>query len=84
MHPADLLVNLGLVDLDKKEAYPSRLFFSKEDYKELENNLKKSIKRTDGWTAKAVNYSVGIDMLNYGPNQSLEEVIRPGWALISD
>lgn len=85
LHPADLLVELGMVDLEKKRAYPERLYFSKEDYRTLRDNLKKyAKKKLNGTPERVINYSVGMDLLNYGPNESLGDMIRPGWALIED
>ena len=85
LHPVDLLEKLGVVSEDKTRAFPEKVYFSKEDYRVLENNLKKyAAKHCYGMSPKLINYSVGIDMLKYGPNQSLQEVIRPGWALIAD
>lgn len=85
MHPADLLVKLGAVDKEQKNAFPSHVYFSKEDYKELRTNLKFLAKKLAPNSPKRfLNYSVNVDLLNYGPNQGLEEAIRPGYALIDE
>jgi len=83
MHPADLLIKLGAADLKKKVAYPQHVYFSREDYKELGNNLKAYAKKTAPYTSsRIVNYSVGMDLLNFGPNETLKDAVRPGWALV--
>lgn len=83
MHPMDLLVKLEAVNMDKKESYPSHVYFSKEDSKELKKNLKKNAKNISNKTSnRLINYSVGLDWLNYGPNETLAVAIRPGYALI--
>ena len=85
MHPADLLIKLGAVDKEEKNVFPSHVYFSKEDYKELRTNLKFLAKKSAPNTSeRLLNYSVNVDSLNYGPNQSLEKAIRPGYALIDE
>lgn len=83
LHPADLLIKLGAVDLEKKRAYPSHVYFSKEDYKELRVNLRKNAKKQyPGFRSRYIDSAVGMELLNYGPNQNLEEAIRPGYVLV--
>lgn len=85
MHPADLLVNLGAVDKEKRIAYPQHVYISKEDYKELRKNLKNLAKKScPGATDHVLTYSIGVDLLNYGPNETLAEAIRPGYALVDE
>lgn len=81
--PADLLRLLGVVDEKLREAHPERAFSSKEDYAKLRKNLLKLFKKErPGFTKKWYDMAVGMELLNFGPNQSLEEVIRPGYMLI--
>jgi diphthamide synthase subunit DPH2 len=83
MHPADLLVKLGAVNLTKKRAYPSEVYFSQADNKKLLKNLeKRANKKLKGCSKKAIEYSVNMDWLNYGPNSGLEEVLKSGWAVV--
>jgi hypothetical protein len=83
MHPMDLLVKLGAVDANKKQVYPQHVYLSKEDSKTLKNNLKKSAKESaPNSPTRLLNYLVGCDWLNYGPNEGLAEVIRSGYALV--
>ena len=85
MHPADLLIKLGLVDKEKKFAYPQHVYFSKEDYKELSKNLKNLAKKScPNSSDRVINYSIGADLLNYGPNETLANAIRPGYALVDE
>jgi hypothetical protein len=83
MHPADLLIRLGAVNLEAKLAFPQHVYMAKEDYKKLTENLKTYAKKMNPNSIKRIiDYSVGADMLNYGPNQTLEDAIRPGYVLI--
>jgi hypothetical protein len=83
LHPADLLLKINAVDETQKMGYPQHVFFSKEDYAELRKNLKKNAKKEIPYAGeRLLNYSVEMDLLNLGPNQGLEDVIKPGYALI--
>lgn len=83
MHPADLLIKIGAVDEENKYAYPNFVYFSKSDYKELRKNLKQFAKKSCPETSeRLLNYSVNVDLLNYGPNETLAEAIRPGYMLV--
>lgn len=83
MHPVDLLVKLGAVDEVKKQTYPQHVYVSKEDYRELRKNLLALAKKgCPGTSSRLINLSVGMDLLNYGPNETFGNVIRPGYALI--
>ena len=83
LHPCDLLVKLNAVSKDGRFGLPTHVYFSKEDYKELKNNLKKSAKKSaPSSPERLVSYSVGVDLLNYGPNENLGDVLKPGWALV--
>ena len=85
MHPADLLVKLGAVDKEKKFSYPGYVFFSKEDYKELRENLRNRAKKEFPHANKrGLDSVVGMELLNYGPNESLAEAIKPGYALVDE
>jgi hypothetical protein len=81
MHPADLLVKLGATH--DTVAYPQHVYFSSNDYKVLGNNLKKKFKKEYPYlNNNKLDYSVGMELLNYGPNESLSEAISPGYALV--
>ena len=85
MHPQDLLVELGAVNLEKKQAYPQHVYFSGVDYKQLRQNLNKSARKQYPWLLKkGLDRAVGMELLNYGPNESLAEAIKPGWALVDE
>ena len=65
MHPADLLIKLGAVDKEEKNAFPSHVYFSKEDYKELRTNLKFLAKKAaPSIPERILNYYVNVDLLN--------------------
>lgn len=83
MHPANLLVKLDAVSIDQKTGYPQHVYFSKEDYKTLRLNLKKYAKKVAPHAPeRLLNSSVGTDLLNYGPNTTLSNAIKPGYALV--
>lgn len=83
LHPADLLVKLGAVNKEKTESYPSNVYFSDKDSSALKKNLvTKAKKSMPSASKKYVDYSVGMEWLNYGPNESLGNVLKPGYAVI--
>lgn len=79
--PETLLRKVGAVKDSK--GLPSFVYISKEDYKTLRNNTKKCIKNTNPWASiNAINYGTEFQLLDLGPNQGLEDAIKPGYALI--
>ena len=83
--PSDILIALGAVDSGKKQAFPSHVYFSKEDYAQLrKNTLKLFQKEYPGIRVKRLKTSVEMELLNYGPNELLADAIRPGYALIDE
>ena len=85
MTPSDLLIKLGAVDKQKLQAYPQHVYFSREDYKELRENINKQAKKEfPGATKRGLDSVVGMELLNYGPNETLADAIRPGYALIDE
>lgn len=83
LHPVDLLIKLGAVNLNKKRAYPSDVYLSEKDNNKLLKNLEKQAKKKlKGCSKTAIDYSVKADWLNYGPNSGLEKVLKPGWVVV--
>jgi hypothetical protein len=83
LYPSDLLVALGAVDKEKKRVFPSEVYFSKEDLKKWSENVYRlAQKERPGFTKKYVKGIVAMENLNYGPNESLKDAIRPGFALV--
>lgn len=83
MEPKDLLIALGAVDLDKGRAFPECVYMSKKDYLIFRKNLTKTIKKCHPLTKPTrIQYFVGIELLNLGPNESLENAIKPGYILV--
>lgn len=81
MDPMDLLVKLGASNATS--TFPQHVYFSKVDYKTLENNVRKLAKKQfPYYTKKYIDSVVGFEMLNYGPNSGLEDAIKPGFAVI--
>jgi hypothetical protein len=69
-----LLRRVGLVEADGKQAHPELLYMSKIDCQLLRRAVARRNKiriKDTGWV-----------WLNLGPNQSLAEVIQPGYMLI--
>lgn len=80
-HPADILIEFGAVDLN--QGFPEHVYFSKEDYQTLKKNLiKKAKKELKGYSNHYIKYAVGVELLQFGPNESLASAIKPGFALI--
>ncbi len=80
-HPADILLAFGVTKINI--CYPQHVYFSGEDYKILRKNLRaKAKKEYPGATAKIITSAVEMELLNFGPNESLAKAIRPGYALI--
>ena|ERR1035438_2053342 len=83
MHPQDLLIKVGAANVAKKRAYPQHVYFSTEDYRKLRENVRKQARKEYPHATKlGLDSVVGMELLNYGPNESLAEAIRPGYALV--
>lgn len=65
------------------QAYPGAVYISKEDAALLKANLRAAIKKEFPYLKKGkVDYTLGLEWLNLGPNESLQNVIRPGYILV--
>lgn len=83
LHPAKLLEKLGAINVEQNRVYPNHIYLSKEDYKTLSTNLTKKAQKTlKGYSKKYIDRSVSMELLNYGPNESLGDAIKKGFALI--
>lgn len=83
MDPMDLLVVLGAFSKEKKQTYPEHVYFSKEDYKTLRENIKKRLKKAyPDMSSHYLALSVGTELLAYGPSERLATAVKPGYALI--
>jgi hypothetical protein len=85
--PNDFLVSIGAADKEPKagrlQLYPELVFLSKEDAKKLKQNIAKAAKKQyPGMTKNYRDRVIGMEWLNFGPNESLSEAIKPGYALI--
>jgi hypothetical protein len=79
--PEELLELLGLVEGNR--AFPERLYLSRADSSTLRKYLKRTVKKgSKNAPAKYLQYVEGMHWLNYGPNESLDRAIKPGYALI--
>ena len=83
LYPGDLLESLGAVNVEAKRAYPQHVYFSKKDYDELTKNVKRLAKkeRPDA-TDKFIANVVGYTMLDLGPNETLADALKPGFAVV--
>lgn len=76
-----LLTKVGAVFRD--QAYPSAVYCSKEDAKEIRKNLLKSFKKEYPYLSNnKLKFSESMTWLNLGPNESLQDAIRPGYILV--
>jgi hypothetical protein len=81
MDPVDFLKKIGAVSDNR--AFPQHVYVSKQDYKILENGVRKLAKKQyRGCRKQYIDNVVGFEMLNYGPNQTLEDVLKPGYAIV--
>lgn len=66
-------------------AYPEHVYISKEDAKIVKKNLTNLVKKEYPNLMKSkVTMTVGMEWLNLGPNQSLENAVRPGYILVDE
>ena len=64
-------------------AFPEYVYVSKEDYATLKRNLTNSRKGCyEDLSKEFLTQAVNWQMLNFGPNQSLEAAIKPGFVLV--
>jgi len=85
MHPADLLVELGAYNKEKKRVYPSEVYLSKKDCKTLRNVLTKQAKKEYAYLSKnRLKSLIGMEWLNYGLNETLVDAIKPGYVLVDE
>ena len=81
----DLLTELGAVNSNKRVAFPNHVYISKKDNTTLVKNLIKKLKKEMSWASKhRIQLALGFELLNLGPNQTLENVIKPGYILVDD
>jgi hypothetical protein len=76
-----ILNKAGLVH--ENRGYPGNLYMSKADIKDVRQEYIKRFKK-GGRNARLVKYSEGMHFLNLGANSLLENVIKPGYALVDD
>ena len=79
----DLLRKLGAVK--GKLAFPNCVYMNTNDYKVLTRNMVLHVKKAyPNLRKNKVDYTVGMIMLNLGPNTSLGDAIKPGYVLIDE
>lgn len=79
----EILENFGAVDRKAMKAFPSEVYMSKEDIKEVRKNyMGKLLKQYKGYTKKYLESAEAMEFLNLGANGTLEDAIKPGYALV--
>ncbi len=85
LHPAIFLKKIGAINVEQTRVFPSDVYLSKKDYKSLEDTVRKMAKKEmPGATKVYINKQVSWEMLGYGPNESLGDAIKDGFALIDE
>lgn len=80
-HPADLLVEFGLVK--GQQTFPGQLFFSEADAKKYKKSLaERARKETPYYSRRAVQQAVAMEWFNFGPSEQLAPAIKEGYAFI--
>lgn len=80
-----LLIDAGAADLSLKVTFPSDVYCSKEDFKRMEKAVGKAFRKEyPGLRSNKLKSSIAMHMLNYSPNETLAEGIRPGYVLVDD
>jgi hypothetical protein len=77
--PTLLLKKLGAVK--GNQAYPSDVYISARDYEFMRTSLRK-VGKKQRLGGRRLDMAVEMELLNYGPNQSLKNAIRQGFALV--
>jgi hypothetical protein len=68
-----------------RQSYPQHVYMSHADYAKLRERLTAKYLRAYSYaTPTSASSAVSYDLLNYGPNMTLGDVISPGWALVDD
>jgi len=81
--PGELLLTLGACNKEKTLAYPWHVYFSNQDYNQLKKNTRAVIRAASPYYSKRyIDTQLGYEMLNYGPNTSYAEGVKPGYALV--
>ncbi len=79
--PSNLLLKTNAVI--GNQAFPQHVYISKKDTKTMKKNLTNLAKKQFKKAKKNhISMSVGMEMLNLGPNSLLEDVIKDGYALV--
>lgn len=80
--PALLLEKVGAVD--GNQAYPSHVYMNDKDYRKLEQNLRKALRKEYPYLLKRkIDFSVGMTLLNIGP-VNLKKGVQEGYLLVDE
>lgn len=73
--------DLGLIE--NNSCNPSNVLCSKEDYELIKKTIRAEFKKQNPYASKkSLDFSVGMHLLNLGPNEVANQAIRPGYLLI--
>lgn len=62
---------------------PEHVYWSAEDEKKTKKAIRAAfLKRYGYMTKRSLDNGVGMEVLNYGPNSSLKNVIKPGYIVV--
>jgi hypothetical protein len=76
---------IGAIDKDGKQALVDRVFMSAKDCELFSEEYARQLKKEKPYLLKKkCEESASWYMFSYGPNQSLEDLLEPGWALFVD
>jgi len=83
--PSKLLKAVGAVV--GYQAYPSDVYVSKEDYKSMVKATIKMFRKEYPYmkpSSTKLRASIGVHLLNLGPNETLGDAIKPGYVLVDE
>jgi hypothetical protein len=79
----ELLEKLGAVKKEIHKAFPEHVYLSKDDYKTLQRNVEKRLKKDySDYSKKHIKASTQYRLLEFGPNESLGNVLKKGYAVV--
>lgn len=78
-----LLKDVGAISSDGKLVYPNHVYLSNKDYdKIVKSTFLQFKKEYPNINRRQLKTSVMMHLLNFGPNQTLEKAIQPGYAIV--
>jgi len=73
------------VDIVAMQCHPEQLYISAKDATTLKLNIKRLLRKQNPYSSKVkLHMFACTQWLNYGPNESLSDAIKPGYVMIKD